>query len=241
MSRSGYYLWDDSRQLLFTPDGWLTPRDGEEGYQDLYFFGYGHDYYACLRDFSKVAGRVPMLPRYALGNWWSRYWAYSAGELLALMDAFKARHVPLSVCIVDMDWHIVDTGNDSSGWTGYTWNQDLFPEPPSFIAGLHERGLKTALNLHPAEGVHPHEAQYAKMAELMDVNPQKEAPIPFDIGDPQFTKAYFEQVHHPYEEQGIDFWWLDWQQGTVSGLPGLDPLWWLNHLHFYDLARDAHV
>jgi len=72
MSRSGYYLWDDSCQLLFTPDGWLTPRDGEEGYQDLYFFGYGHDYYACLRDFSKVASRVPMLPRYGLA--YRRHW-----------------------------------------------------------------------------------------------------------------------------------------------------------------------
>ncbi len=238
ISRSGWSLWDDSDQLLFTPKGWLAPRDGEKGYRDLYFFGYGQDYYRCLRDFCKVAGPAPMVPRWALGNWWSRYWAYSANELLALMDEFKARQVPLSVCIVDMDWHIVDTGNASSGWTGYTWNRDLFPDPAAFIASLHERGLRTALNLHPAEGVHPHEAQYGKMAELMDVNPQSDAPISFDIGDSQFTKAYFEQLHHPYEEQGIDFWWLDWQQGTVSGLPGLDPLWWLNHLHFYDLARD---
>ena len=240
VSRSGWYLWDDSRQLLFAPDGWLTPRNEDEGYRDLYFFGYGHDYYACLRDFSKVAGTVPILPRWALGNWWSRYWPYSAEELLTLMGEFRIRKVPLSVCIVDMDWHIVETGNTSSGWTGYTWNRDLFPDPPAFIAELHERGLKTALNLHPAEGIHPHEDQYRKMAALLDVNPTSVAPIPFDIGDPRFTKAYFEQLHHPYEEQGIDFWWLDWQQGTVTGLPGLDPLWWLNHLHYYDLARDGH-
>ncbi|MCA9962568.1 MAG: DUF5110 domain-containing protein, partial [Anaerolineales bacterium] len=36
-----------------------------------------------------------------------------------------------------------------------------------------------------------------------------------------------------------DFWWMDWQQGELSTLPGLDPLWWLNHIHFYDLARDG--
>ena len=59
--------------------------------------------------------------------------------------------------------------------------------------------------------------------------------VPFDIADPDFTRAYFEILHHPLEAQGVDFWWLDWQQGSLSGLPGLDPLWWLNHLHFYDL------
>lgn len=37
----------------------------------------------------------------------------------------------------------------------------------------------------------------------------------------------------------MDFWWLDWQQGKRSQLTGLDPLWWLNHLHFYDLGRDG--
>jgi alpha-glucosidase (family GH31 glycosyl hydrolase) len=35
----------------------------------------------------------------------------------------------------------------------------------------------------------------------------------------------------------VDFWWIDWQQGQRTRLSGLDPLWWLNHLHFYDAAR----
>ena len=38
---------------------------------------------------------------------------------------------------------------------------------------------------------------------------------------------------------GVDFWWIDWQQGDKTKMPGLDPLFWLNHLHFYDLARDG--
>jgi alpha-glucosidase (family GH31 glycosyl hydrolase) len=32
---------------------------------------------------------------------------------------------------------------------------------------------------------------------------------------------------------------MDWQQGTATSLPGLDPLWYLNHLHALDLARDG--
>jgi alpha-glucosidase (family GH31 glycosyl hydrolase) len=146
ISRSGWSVYDDSRRLVFNQDGWLEPRQAAPGYLDLYFFGYAGDYQACLREFREIAGPVPLLPRWALGNWWSRYWAYSADELLALMDEFKSRQTPLSVCIVDMDWHITETGNASSGWTGYTWNRELFPDPPAFIEELHKRGLRTALS-----------------------------------------------------------------------------------------------
>ncbi|MBU1880336.1 MAG: DUF5110 domain-containing protein, partial [Chloroflexi bacterium] len=238
VSRAGWAVVDDSQSLVFDERGWLEPRGPGTG-QDLYFFGYGRDYRACLRDFSRVAGPAPLLPRWALGNWWSRYWAYTQDELTALIQDFAAHQVPLSVCIVDMDWHITDTGNQSSGWTGYTWNRELFPDPAAFIAGLHERGLKTALNLHPASGIHPHEAAYPVMAERLGLDPASQEPVPFAIADPRFTRAYFELLHHPLEAQGVDFWWLDWQQGTRSALTGLDPLWWLNHLHFYDLARNG--
>ena len=180
-----------------------------------------------------------MIPRYILGNWWSRYWEYSQDELQSLMQEFREREIPLSVCIVDMDWHITKTGNTSDGWTGYTWNRELFPDPPGFIRWLHEQGLRTALNLHPARGIHPHEEQYEAMAKWMGVDPASREPIPFDITDPRFVEGYIELLHHPYEEMGVDFWWMDWQQGRKSRVPGLDPLWWINHLHFYDLGRDG--
>jgi alpha-glucosidase (family GH31 glycosyl hydrolase) len=239
ISRSGWAVVDDSASLVFDNAGWLQARSDPDNI-DLYFFGYGHDYAACLQDFFRVAGPVPLVPRWALGNWWSRYWEYSQQELLALMDEFRARDIPLSVCIVDMDWHITDTGNASRGWTGYTWNRDLFPHPGAFLQELHEQGLHASLNLHPADGVHPHEEQYQAMARRMGIDPASREPVPFDIADPRFAAAYFQILHHPQEALGVDFWWIDWQQGKSSSLAGLDPLWWLNHLHFYDLGRDGH-
>ncbi len=238
MSRAGWSVVDDSPSLVFDDDSWLAPRLALGNF-DLYFFGYGRDYLHCLFDFGKVAGHVPLLPRWALGNWWSRYWAYTQAELQDLITDFQQHDIPLSVCIIDMDWHITHTGNDSSGWTGYTWNRDLFPNPAEFIAWLHQNGLKTALNLHPADGVYPHEEQYPAIAKALGVDPATERPIDFNLSDPAFARAYFEILHHPHEAQGVDFWWLDWQQGTRSQLAGLDPLMWLNHLHFYDLARDG--
>ena len=238
MARSGWAIVDDSRSLVFDEQSWLVGRSRPENL-DLYFFGYGHDYVGCLQDFQKVSGQTPLIPRWLLGNWWSRFWAYTQEELQRLMEDFAAHAVPLAVCIIDMDWHIVQTGNQSVGWTGYTWNRKLFPDPQGLIDWLHAKGLRTALNLHPADGIFPHEEQYAAMAAAAGIDPSTMEPVPFDIANREFGAAYFEQLHHPAEAHGVDFWWLDWQQGTQSKMRGLDPLWWLNHLHFYDLGRDG--
>ena len=237
LSRSGWALVDDSHSLVFNATGWLEPRRPRE--TDLYFFGYGEDGAGCLGDYTRLAGPVPMIPRFILGNWWSRYWAYTAGELTGLMDEFRQREYPLSVVIVDIDWHPTQSSRPMGGWTGYTWNRELFPDPPAFIHGLHERGLRTALNLHPAQGVRSFEEAYPDMARWMGLDPASGKTVKFDIANPRFAEGYFKYLHHPQEANGVDFWWMDWQQGSHTGLKGLDPLWWLNHLHFYDLGRDG--
>ena len=238
VSRQGWAVVDDSKSLVFNEECWVQPRQHPENL-DLYFFGHGHDYLAALDDFIRVSGPIPLIPRWALGNWWSRYWPYTQAEYLKLMQEFQDHAVPLTVGIIDMDWHITHTGNESTGWTGYTWNRELFPDPAAFLKELHGLGLKTSLNIHPAEGIHPHEEQHLEMARRMAVDPERKEAVPFDIADPAFTRAYFEVLHHPQEELGVDFWWIDWQQGGRSTMPGLDPLYWLNHLHYYDLARDG--
>ena len=237
LSRDGVTCYDDSRTVLLTDDGWIAPRRPDT--LDLYVFAYGRDYRAALRAFYHLTGPQPLLPRFALGNWWSRYHAYSADEYLGLMDRFAAEGIPLSVAVLDMDWHLVAIDpRHGSGWTGYTWNRELFPDPPAFLAALHERGLATTLNVHPAEGVHAHEERYAAIARRMGVDPDSELPVDFDPADPAFLEAYLEELHHPREAEGVDFWWLDWQQGGVTRMPGLDPLWLLNHFHFLDAGRD---
>ncbi len=238
LSRFGYSVLDDGKSMLLTEDGWVEPRCG--GGEDIYFFGYGHDYLECLKDFYYLSGRSPMLPRFALGNWWSRYYKYTEESYLALMDRFEREDIPFTVAVIDMDWHLVDIDPKyGSGWTGYTWNRSLFPDPKRFLQTLHKRGMRTTLNVHPAEGVRGFEEMYPDMARALGVDWEKEDPINFDIADPAFLEAYLEYAHHPYEEMGVDFWWVDWQQGNNSKIPGLDPLWMLNHYHFLDSKREG--
>lgn len=236
MAFDGIAVVDDSSSVLLTDDGWIAAR--RPGTLDLYVFAYGHDFPRALEVLYALTGPTPLLPRYALGNWWSRYHPYSAEEYLSLMDRFRENGIPLSVAVIDIDWHPVDINPKyGSGWTGYTWNTELFPDPVGFLGELHGRGLATALNVHPAEGVHAHEAAYPALAKRMGIEPDTGVPVPFDPTDPQFVEAYFEELHHPLEEQGVDFWWLDWQQGGITRMPGLDPLWLLNHFHFLDSGR----
>jgi alpha-glucosidase (family GH31 glycosyl hydrolase) len=236
LSRHGITVYDDSRTVLLADDGGIAAR--RPGTRDLYVFAFGHDHRTALRAFYRLTGPQPLLPRFALGNWWSRYHRYSADEYLALMDRFRDAGVPLSVAVLDMDWHLVDIDpRHGSGWTGYSWNRHLFPDPPAFLAALHARGLATTLNVHPAEGVHAHEERYAAMATRVGVDPAGGLPIDFDPADPAFLESYLEELHHPREAEGVDFWWLDWQQGGTTRIPELDPLWLLNHYHFLDSGR----
>jgi alpha-glucosidase (family GH31 glycosyl hydrolase) len=236
-SRFGIAEIDDSRSFLFEEDGWVSPRPA--GRIDTYVFAFGHDYGAALEALYALSGSQPVLPRWALGNWWSRYHAYSADSYLALLDRFDAEGLPFSVAVLDMDWHRVESvpAEHGSGWTGYSWERELFPDPEGFLAELHRRGLRVTLNVHPADGVRAFEDAYPAMAKALGRDPEQGESIAFDITDPAFLDAYLRVLHHPLEEQGVDFWWLDWQQGQYSRVEGIDPLWMLNHFHFLDSGR----
>jgi len=246
MSYKGVSVYDDSKSLLLDTDGTVKEREHKE--KDLYLFAYGRDYIGCLKDFFKLTGEVPLIPRYALSNWWSRYWAYTQDEYISLMEKFIEEDIPITVATVDMDWHWVDLkrfGDDYKGtfgwcpgWTGYSWNSDLFPDYKAFLKWLQDHNFKVTLNLHPADGVRDFENMYKEMALEMGLDPESKETIKFNITDPKFMNAYFKILHTPYEREGVDFWWIDWQQGKSSGMKGLDPLWALNHYHFLDNAKN---
>ncbi len=251
LARQGVAVLDDTVTPVLAPDG--MPQARPETETDIYVFAYGKDYCAALRGLYRITGAPPLIPRYAFGVWWSRNHVYSDREYLHLLDRMQERDVPLTVATLDMAWHWTDTvdarfgitanGKDDdyhggkNGWTGYSWNTDLFPDYRAFLKELDARGLKVTMNLHPADGVRFFEDMYPEMARAMGIDPATEEVVRFDMTDPAFINAYFRILHHPYEEEGIQFWWMDWQQGCQSKIKNLDPLWCVNHFHFLDNAR----
>lgn len=249
LSTDGVALLDDSKSLLLEDDGMVAVRPSTE--RDVYVFAFGDNYVGAVQALLKLSGEIPLVPRFVLGNWWSRYYPYSQSEYENLMLEFERKKIPLTVATIDMDWHWVDLKRHfsgdyeknawygSSGWTGYSWNTELFPNPKGFLDFLHKQGLKTTLNLHPAQGFRDFEDCYADMANAMGVDAAKKETVEFDIADAKFINNYLDIGHHPHEESGVDFWWMDWQQGTKSKVKGLDPLWSLNHYHYLDSGRDT--
>jgi len=260
ISRDGWTIVDDSTRQLFDSDDfsfpagerspwpWVTARPAGER-QDWYFFGYGHDYKRALYDYTRVAGKIPLPPRFAFGAWWSRYWSYTDQQFNQLVRGFHQHDTPLDVLVIDIDWHPtfnevagnsqVDASGHKLGWTGYSWNRLLFPDPDQFLKGIHQQGLKATLNIHPASGVQPWEDHYPELARAMGIDPASKQYVPYDITAKKFATNYLNDIIHPLEQQGINFFWLDWQQEDTTSIAGLNPTWWINYVFFTDQQRQG--
>ena len=243
ISRSGWSVVDDSDRHLFvdTPTHWQKWVEcrTEVDRQDLYLFAYGHDYMQAVKDYISIAGRIPLPPKYAFGYWWSRYWQYSDNELRDLIGQMRSMDIPIDVLIIDMDWHetwslrrknaVKDEFGQRVGWTGYTWKEQLFPAPASLFEWCRSENLRTALNLHPASGIQPFEEPYNRFTEAYGWTEKGKA-VPFKIDEQKWADAYFDTVLSPFENIGVDFWWLDWQQWKQSKYTkNLSNTFWLNY------------
>lgn len=242
LSRAGCSIIDESPRakrgdgsttfaLEETEDGFPWVKEPiDKSATDWYFMGYGHDYKQALSDYTKIAGKVPMPPKYIFGYWYSRYWGYTQNEFIGLVTDFEKYNIPIDVMIMDMDWH-------KSGWTGWSWNKNLIPNPNYLIKYFHQHGLKTALNLHPADGIANYEDNYQIIKEELGYPASYNSNIPWKLEDYAFYKSFFKNLMRVREKEGVDFWWLDWQQWLTSPYTeGLSETFWANHVYYNDMA-----
>lgn len=258
VSRSGWAVIDES---------WSTPRaDGsrsyamepnaEMGFQwwadrkdpaalDLYFLGYGHDYKKALADFTVLAGKIPLPPAFVFGYWYSRYAPYTEDDFRKIVADLKENEIPADVLILDMDWHWNGTPHCKSsgrgGWTGWSWNTRMIPEPERLLDDIHAAGLRAGLNLHPADGVCANESPRYHRLMTADLNGRYASgdTIGWSLDFPDFTQSFFKNVIREHEGEGVDFWWIDWQQHLTSKLtPGLGETFWCNHVFFNDMKKN---
>lgn len=99
--------------------------------------------------------------------------------------------------------------------------------------------MRVTLNDHPADGIGSHEDLYEAVAKALGHDTSNGARIEFDCTDKKFLDAYFDVLKLTIEKQGVDFWWIDWQQGDKTKIPGVDPLWVLNHYHYLTSRRNV--
>jgi alpha-glucosidase (family GH31 glycosyl hydrolase) len=244
LSRDGWYIINDTGKEILS-DGWIASRD-KSHVQDLYCFVYGDDYKAALMDLGAISGHVPMTRKYIHGVWYCRYWPYTADEYEKLVQEYRVNDFPLDNLVFDMDWHTVDakvgTGHASSrGWTGYTWNKTLIPDPKGLIDNLKLDHINVCLNEHPHDGIRPHESVYSDFMRAMGAEPKGQT-ILFDASDKKYMDIFLKYAHKESWDMGVAFWWLDWQQDYlypyVRGT-NMNHLTWLNKLYYEESQRNG--
>jgi hypothetical protein len=245
LSRSGYFLLDDSRTPIWdAKTKWIAPRPDPNG-QDWYFLEYGSDYRRALADYARLAGPVPMPPRYVLGtmitdlnfeyvpsNDLVRNYPYSDKNIEALVTRFRSAHIPLDVLVLDFGWH-------KYGWQGgYDWSP-IFPDPKQFLAWAHAQGLEIALNDHPGYAgqsrtvLSDSDSHAAEIRHLLSLSAS--APIRWNLAEKNQAEAFMNVLHFPLMDEGVDFWWVDGGAGAAN-MPGLDPQMWTNRV-YYDFSQ----
>lgn len=258
ISRSGWAVIDDSwtttradgsRSFALEPnpevryDWWADRADPQA--VDLYFMGYGNEYKKAISDFTKIAGKIPLPPAYVFGYWYSRYSSYTADDYREIVRDIRNNDIPADVMILDMDWHWngreTSASENIGGWTGWSWNTNLIPEPAKLLGEIHDNNFKIALNLHPAEGVDSTEspAYYKAMNADLGGKYATDGKIAWYLDYPDFTGSFFKNIIRDHESEGVDFWWLDWQQHLTSPYtPGLGQTFWCNHVFFNDMSKN---
>lgn len=221
-STDGFVTIDDSNSYILENNGYFKPRTTKT--VDLYLFVYKKDFGLCLKDYFDLTGKPPLLPRYALGNWWSKNYDYTDESIYKLFTKFSKNEIPISVFLMDKDWHRRMVNNKKID-SGFSFNRDLIKEPKEFVERMHNMGVRVGLNVNPIDGIHPDEETYSKMATYL--NQTDGQPIPFNAFNSKFIEGYFKIVLATIETTGIDFFWNDYYKKD-----DLLSLYLLNHYHF---------
>ena len=258
LSKDGWFVYDDSENLVLEND-WIKTNFYRDD-TDLYIFSYGKNYKKALKTLFYVSGK-PALPRkYVFGSWYSRWWPYTDEEILGIVDGYDKHDFPLDIMVIDMDWHHHDwtyVDNDEGnkhkatygyahaqnlGWTGYSWNRNLIKEPKKMLEKLHERNIYVTLNDHPHDGIRTHEDGYDGFMRDMGLDPKSQVNLEFDLSDRKYMDAFFKNAQEPLERDGVDFWWVDWQQdGVKPVIKGTSArhLKWLNPCYFKHTSKNG--
>jgi len=225
----GHFVPDEPRVYWNAEHDWPEVRSHAVAF-DGYFFAYGRDYKGALKDFVTVFGRIPMVPRWVFGFWYSRWYAYTDREFINLARRYRQEGIPIDVMIIDTDWR--------GGWGGYDWNKKYFPKPEQALKALREMGLRSSLNDHPGydnyDALPANDSHIPAIAKRLGALPHQ-GQWACDWSRKEAVRAWKDLLLGRFFVQGMDFWWVD---GWIkSPFAGLDSQLWANQV-YYETAKE---
>ena len=199
-----FFVFDDSDSLLM--DEYSNVYKREINSKDIYLFAYSNDYNEVLKDYFTLTGYPEFIPRYALGNWWSRDISYNESHIIPLLNKFKMNNIPISIFLFDKDWSLKDKSLSTS--SGFTFDPTLFSNPKQLIDTIHDMNVRVGVKVNPKDGIFPYEKNFDIAKQYINLN--KKGYIDFNPMNARFMDLYFKMFLHPLENLGIDIIWNDY-------------------------------
>lgn len=217
MSSKGYAIAFDNSANGFLDIGYTQQNilqfEADAG-RTSYIFSAGDDFYQLVENFVSATGKQPLPPRWALGNYASRFGYKTQQQVLDTIDKFIEQDFPVDAVVLDLYWF----GPDIKGHMGnLNWDLDNWPEPEKMIQTLSEKGVNTIMITEPfilstssqwgsAIKNKALAKDFAGEAKTFDFYFGNTGLV--DVFDPK-AQAWFWQYYQALNEQGVAGWWGD--------------------------------
>ncbi len=200
-SEDGFVSLDDSTSSIIMPDGSYQKRNK---CIDTYVFMYGDDFYKCLNDYFDITGRPSMIPRIALGNWWSKDKTYKELELPKLVSKFERENVPISIFLLD-NWYKDNNFNINS----------YYKDPTALIDYLKQKNILVGLELEELKFIDKENANYNL---FKDMPSDKSGNIPFNVYNKDILNIYLNSIINPLKNIGINLFNVNYIKKDLTEL-----------------------
>ena len=167
-----------------------------------------------VEELVQATGTQPLPPRWALGNFASRFGYRNQQETLDVVKAFEQAQIPLDAVVLDLYWF----GKDVQGHMGsLNWDKAAFPDPVSMLDALKSQNIKTVLITEPFILSTSSQYESAVAASALAKN-HAGHPRMFDFyfGHTGIVdifnnvgREWFWQYYQALLQQGVDGWWGD--------------------------------
>ena len=188
----------------------------------------GESWYDIMDNYTTLTGKQPMLPRWALGNFSSRFGYHSQTEVEKTIDKFKEEEIPVDAIILDLYWF----GKDIKGTMGnLEFLKDSFPNPKQMIKNLQSKNVETILITEPFILTSSNRWEEAVQEDILAKdsigNPAK---YDFYFGNTGIIDIYnpkgeqwFKNIYKDLAKTGVNGFWGD------LGEPEVHPNWVKHH------------
>jgi alpha-glucosidase (family GH31 glycosyl hydrolase) len=106
----------------------------------------GETWEEIIENYTALTGRQPLPPRWAFGNFASRFGYHSEQEVRSVVSKFQQDSIPLDAVILDLYWF----GKEIQGTMGnLEFYKDSFPTPQKMINDFAANNIKTVLITEP--------------------------------------------------------------------------------------------